>query len=130
MTNKEMLQMLLNNTNDIKSSITALDERVTALENNRPSSAKQKNSKGTSTPKETKEVSLENISFEKYNGGNCSWDYYKAVRTSYCYARQGVKTWKGKRTYPKDFTFNKEQWEADKVAFNTKFPYIKVADRK
>lgn len=80
--------------------------------------------------KPKKEYDIEDVKFEKYNGGNCNWDYYKEVRKSYCYRRQGCKVWNGKVTKPEGFTFDKDKWEEDKKVFNAKFPYIKKSDRK
>lgn len=77
-----------------------------------------------------KEYDIEDVKFDKYNGGNCNWSYYKEVRKSYCYRRQGCKVWKGTITKPEGFKFNEEQWEADKKVFEAKYPYIKKADRK
>ena len=78
---------------------------------------------------EKKEYSIDGFKFEKYNDGNCNWSYYKEVRKAYCYRRQGCKVWKGTVTKPEGFKFNEEQWEADKKAFEAKYPYIKKADR-
>jgi hypothetical protein len=77
-----------------------------------------------------KEFDIEDVKFDKYNDGNCNWSYYKEVRKAYCYRRQGCKVWKGTITKPEGFKFNEEQWEADKKAFEAKYPYIKKADRK
>jgi len=81
-------------------------------------------------PEEKKEFDIEDVKFDKYNDGNCNWSYYKEVRKAYCYRRQGCKVWKGTVTKPEGFTFDKDKWEADKKAFEAKYPYIKKADRK
>jgi hypothetical protein len=79
---------------------------------------------------EKKEFDIEDVKFDKYNDGNCNWSYYKEVRKAYCYRRQGCKVWKGTVTKPEGFVFDETKWEADKKAFEAKYPYIKKSDRK
>ena len=80
--------------------------------------------------KPKKDYNLDDVKFEKYNDGNCNWNYYKEVRKAYCYRRQGCKVWRGTITKPEGFKFDEDQWNADKKDFEAKFPYIKKADRK
>lgn len=83
---------------------------------------------------EKKDISIEEelskFKFEKYNGGNCNWSYYKEVRKAFCYRCLGCKVWRGTVTKPDGWKYDENKWDEAKKAFEAKFPYIKKADRK
>ena len=137
MTQKEMLQKMLNTLEEVNGKISAIDKRVTALEKGK----KPTNSgKGSSTAKVVEKeatkakysTNIKDYEPKKDANGHYIWVSYKAKRKDYCYASAtNGKTLgcyeKGKKVC--DFEEIAEEFNLAKEKFNKKFPYTKKADR-
>lgn len=127
MTNKEMLQKMMNTLEEVNSKITAIDKRVTALEKGKPSAS----GKGNSSKEEKAKFSITLADYEpkKDSEGNYNFYSHKAQRKAYCYAvASNGKTNKFDKEVEIDFSEGGKYYKA-KADFDKKFPYKKKADR-
>ena len=129
MTNKEMLQKMMNTLEEVNTKITSIDERVTALEK-----GKKPTNSGKGSSKEEKLFSTDIKDYEpkKDKEGNFIWRSYKAKATDYCYAvaTKGKALGcyvNGEKVY--DFKDIEVAYNKAKADFKAKYKYIKKADR-
>lgn len=148
MTQKEMLQQLLNTTTDIRKDIADLTSRVSTLEKgNKPQSGR-----GNATqPKVEEKVNLKQTLYStnikdyepKKVDGFYKWGKkgdtvksrnYRAMMTAYCYAvatkGKALSCYDSKGNKICDFDEIKGAYEKAKTAFQKAYPYVKTADRK
>ena len=152
MTQKEMLQQLLNATTDIRKDIADLTSRVNTLEKgNSPKTAKGKGNAVAVQPKVEEKVSLKQTLYStnikdyepKKVNGFYKWGKkgdtvksrnYRAMMTAYCYAvatkGKALACYDSKGNKVCDFDEIKGAYEKAKAAFQKAYPYTKMADRK